>query len=288
MRVILLVLLCSTALSAMDIEGVRFARRTLLHEQARKHLDCGVGDVAHLGACTVLRGDFDGDGNPDFAAVTRRDKRVVVAVFPAAQDAAGPTGIMTLIEDTAPEAATQPMPGRDCVRLETTTEKDEAATRHWRLLRWDGAKWGHALEFTRQIARSAAKGRFSRVILTTIETGKRLELVTLSRDTLDGTELAGSTTQSASSLTLTKEGAYEKGPTEGEDTPVPTRVQLARTLEREGLVEIALEQARAAVEKAERDKLAENDARLLDARTLAQRLQARVDAARAVVKASSR
>lgn len=281
MRLLLLIVLCSPAVHAMDVEGVHFSRRTLLDEKARKHLGCGVAEVAPLSDCTVLKGDFDGDGKAGHAAVVRRDKQVVIAFFPADGKASAPAGILALTETTTPAAATQAMPGRACVRLETSASDGETKSVRWRLLRWDGAAWTMALDFTRGTVRDSARGRFHRESTTSIESGARLELVTTSHDALDGIELAGSATRTAALLTL-KDGVYHKGASAGEETPIPTRVQLARTLEREGLVELALEQAQAAVDKAVREKLADNDARLLDARSLRQRLQARVEAAKAV------
>jgi hypothetical protein len=281
MRLLLLMLLCSPAVHAMDVEGVHYSRRTLLDESARKHLGCGVAEVAPLSECTVLSGDFDGNGKADKAAIVRRDKRVVIALFPDNADATAPAGVLALTEASTPAAATQAMPGRDCVRLETSDGKGETRSVQWRLLRWDGSAWVVALDFTRGTTRDSARGRFHRESTTSIETGAKLELLTTSHDALDGVELPGSATRSATLLTL-KDGVYHKGASAGEETPIPTRVQLARTLEREGLVELALEQAQAAVDKAVREKLADNDARLLDARSLRQRLHARVEAGKAV------
>lgn len=282
MRSLLLLALFSAPLMAMDAEGVRLARRTLLDEGARKYLDAGVGDVGALSACQVLRGDFDGDGKADFAAVVRNGKAVVAALFPASRDASAPLSIMKLRMEIAPDARVVATVGRDCVCLQTLRKTDvDGETREiteGKLLRWhDG--WLDALQFTPAQTRVAAQARFRRETTARVETrGAKCELVTESRDLLDGKELEGSQTRTTAELTVAEGGAFVLGKSSGEDTPVPTRVQLARTLEREGLLQLAVEQAREATAKAERDKLAANDARLLDARAVQQRLEARLAA----------
>jgi hypothetical protein len=282
-RLLIMLLTCPVALSAMDIEAVRFARRALLDAEARKHLQCGVGEVEHLSACHFAKGDFDGDGKADEAALTRRDKKAVLALFAAGREQASPTGIMLLSNEPDSSAAVQKMPGRDCLSVSIVARHEDTETTCCRLFRWDGKSWVQALEFNSSVTRTEARGRFRRETRTGIEVcDAKAELVMTSRDVLDGKELAGSATRTTVMLELTTEGAYCKGASAGEDTPIPTRVQLARTLEREGLDALALEQAEAALAKAERDKLAENDARLLDARALRQRLKTRVEAARAV------
>lgn len=277
MRLLALLVLVAPALSAMDADSLRFARRTLLNEQARKHLDARVGEVANINTCVVLAGDFDGDGKPDSAAVICRDRRLVLALFPAWPEAEAPISILMLTTDKEPSAAVSTLPGRDCVALSEKSNTEELHLTSTELWRWQEGTWRKALSYTALECRRAAAGRFERLTTTRIAGREGVaELITESRDTLDGTDLEGSRTRTTIALSVDSNGLYVRGKSSGEDTPVPTRVQLARTLEREGLLDLALEQAAAAVTKAERDKLASNDARLLDARALHQRLEARI------------
>ena len=96
-------------------------------------------------------------------------------------------------------------------------------------------------------------------------------------------ESAGATTpfDQAQAITdwLRDNITYDLGiaaPPQGNTVPVATRAQMARTLEREGLLAPALEQVGIAIAQAQQEGVQANDARLLDARSLQMRLQARL------------
>lgn len=285
MRLALLCVLLSPVLCAMDAEAVRFARRTLLDPSARRHLKADVRDLAALSACTVLRGHFDGDEKPDSAAVVRHDKNLVVALFPGRSETEAPAIVQTLTLDQVPTVDMVHLPGRDCVRLSTDLEQParpplaaSSSSVRWTILRIHKDAWQESLCFTHSSTRRIQ--RMERLQTTTIEVqGGKVFLATVAVDKLDAIELPGSRATTRVGLSLDAEGRFRSGDTTGTAVPVATRTQIARMLEREGLLEAALEQANEAARQAEREQLPADDARWMEARSMQQRLRARLPAA---------
>lgn len=279
MRLAMLCILLSPVLCAMDAQGVRFARRTLLDESARKHLRAEVGDVAPLAGCTVLQGDFNGDGKPDQAALVWRDRACALGLFEEGAEA--PSAVRLWTPDQTPTAATLNVAARDCVRLETSSSGNSGPrsveTVHWLILRWHDGAWCEALDIVRSQTTTSGGGRLRSVLTREIATENgTTQLVETATDLLDGKLLEGSATRRTSTLTATAEGKLTVAPPQGNTVPVATRAQMARTLEREGLLAPALEQVGIAIAQAQQEGVQANDARLLDARSLQMRLQARL------------
>lgn len=279
MRLAMLCILFAPMLCAMDAQGVRFARRMLLDESVRKHLRAEVGDVAPLAGCSVLQGDFNGDGKPDQAALVWRDRACALGLF--ADNDGAPTALKLWSPDKPPTASALPLPGRDCVRLETTHSATSGArsvdTVHWQILRWHDGTWREALAMDRSQATTSGGGRLRSVVTREVVTVHgALQLVESASDLLDGKLLEGSATRRTAQLTVATDGGYLAAELQGNTVPVATRAQMARTLEREGLLAPALEQVGIAIAQAQQEGVQANDARLLDARSLQMRLQARL------------
>ncbi|MBE7490956.1 MAG: hypothetical protein HS108_04265 [Planctomycetes bacterium] len=278
----LCLLFFTPGLAAMDADGCRFARRVLLDESARRHLGAEVGDLRQITHCTVLRADFDADGADDQAALVRNGKACVLALFGA--DRASPTGVRLWTSEPEPVVAVLVVAGRACVRVETARQERsagvETAIRHWQCVVWRRGDWQPVLEFEQSRTTIGAGGRVVRRCTREIEvSGATTVLVARAADLLDDKVLEGSETCRRSSLAWDADGALQIGAPDSADVPVATRVQIARTLEREGLVAAALDQAADALAQAEREKLKPNDSRLLDAQALRLRLLGRLPAA---------
>lgn len=279
-----LCVLLAGPLAAMDADALRYARRVLLDEAARKTLGMEVRDLGGLTACDTVKGDFDGDSKPDVACVARKDLQCVVALFSgkAAKDA--PDSTFSLQTASAPVAGVLKLAGRDAVRLEfsvtAATQAETVQTRTWVILRWNDTAWVNALELEAWRKRESGARFRTEASAEITTTGSTMTWTRRTREYLDGKVLQGADTTTSGTLKIMSDGRLEVLADQAPATPVPTRVQLARTLEREGLPQIALEHARAAVTQAESEKLPRDDARLLDARALKQRLQARVESAK--------
>jgi len=283
MRFALLIILLAPTLCAMDGESSRFARRILLNEEARKHTGVEVGDLTALTGCELFKADFDGDGTPDTAALMRRDLKLVLAFFPGRVEADAPKGIRCWTATEAVGAALLKLQMQVCIRCETVHESNdmESATRRtdWQLWRWHKDAWCEAMTITAALVRSSGGGRVVHQRTCIVSDKPRLELVETSRDLLDGKELEGSGVRRTAPIAVDASGKFVAGAFAGAEVPIATRTQLARTLERTGLLAPALEQAEKAVAQAERENLKPDDARLLDARSLHMRLQSRLPAA---------
>jgi hypothetical protein len=278
--VAVLCVLLAGPLAAMDAEALRYARRTLLDEAARKHLGIEVRDLGGLSACELARGDFDGDGKADIACIARKDLHGVVALFSGKAEKDAPDGCHCMQLVSAPQADVLNLAGRDGVRLEFSAtaalEGGSLQTRTWTILRWHTTAWVIALEVEGWRQRKTGTRFRSEASAEITTAGVTMKLVRRTREYLDDKLLEGADTTTSSELKLGQDGHFEIAADAAPATPVPTRVQLARTLEREGLPQIALEHASAALTQAESEKLPRDDAMLLDARALKQRLQARV------------
>ncbi|MBX3475792.1 MAG: hypothetical protein KF754_15585 [Planctomycetes bacterium] len=277
MRILLLMFVLSSPLAAMDAEAARFARRVLLHESARKHLGIEVGDIASVRECTLVRGDFNGDAVPDVAALVSRDGAWALALFDGSAKGDSPAGVHLFRQQNAVAAERLALSGHDAIGLDTTESTDDGHTQQTTVrttvLRWHQNGWVRGLEFVRTLKRTS--GRVSRIEATSLEhAAGRLSLVGSGHDLLDGQELANSRFSHHTPLTIACDGSLTSGATTRHDVPVPTRTQLARTLEREGLLAAALEQSQLAVRQADADLLPADDARRLDAKALHQRLAA--------------
>ncbi len=248
-------------------EAARWARRALLDDAVRKHLQLDIGEYQPLD--TALFTPCDIAGKALHAVALRHGEATVVSV----QDNLQCLGRCAFRTQGTLAISTQVLAGRTWILIDETTTADNQQTTLRRILSLRGGELAVRQSWTHSYSQRIRR-RFERTVASTLrEDGQALLLTTITRDLLDGETLPDAMGQQVLRLTPQPDGSLR---TQVElDRPVTPAVKLrqARTLEREHLEEPALLLAREAREQT--DSLPANDARRLDASALVARLEAR-------------
>jgi hypothetical protein len=248
-------------------EASRWARRALLDDAVRKHLQLDVGEVDPLG--TVLFTPCDFEGQSLHAVALRHGETTVVSIQRnlecLGRCAFRTTGALSL--------TTQVLAGQTWVFVDETEQGTNKTTTLRRLLNLRGGELAVRQSWTQSLSQKIGK-RFERVVQSTLRADvNALVLTTTTADRLDEKTLQDAEAEQVLRLTPQPDGSLR---TEVErDRPVTAAVKLrhARTLEREHLEEPALMLAKEARDQT--DKLPAGDARRTDASALVARLEAR-------------
>ncbi len=265
--------LCLAALAPLralegDADAKRWARRALLDETTRKHMNVEVGEVEPLTLALCAKGDFG--AADEQAVVLRRDAATAVVIMRGTT----PLGRCTFSTTGALVLATRKLAGHSWVLLDETSELAGASSTLRRLISLcDGQlsirqSWVHAA--TVKIGKRFVREQTSDLR----EQSDSLLLTTRIVDRLDGKAMADCESETVLKLTPQPDGSLRAEVDSDKPVPVAVRLRLARHLEREGLEEAALLLAREARQQSTR--LPAEDARRLDAAGLVARLEARV------------
>ncbi len=248
-------------------EASRWARRALLDDAVRKHLQLDVGEVGPLE--TVLFTPCDFEGQSLHAVALRHGDTTVVSI----QRNLECLGRCAFVTKGTLALSTQVLLGQTWVLVDETTQPTGKSTTLRRVLNLRGGELAVRQSWTHALSHKIGK-RFERVVQSTLRAdGNALVLTTTTTDRLDEKTLQDAEAEQVLRLTPQPDGSLR---TEVErDRPVTAAVKLrhARTLEREHLEEPALMLAKEARDQTE--KLPTNDARRLDASALVARLEAR-------------
>ncbi|MCC7509521.1 MAG: hypothetical protein IT464_09115 [Planctomycetes bacterium] len=277
--------LCVAALAPLraldgDADAKRWARRALLDEATRKHMNLDVGEVEPLTLALSAPGDF-GDAD-DRVVVVRRDAATAVVIMRGTT----PLGRCTFSSTGTLALATRKLAGQTWVLLDETSEQAGVSSALRRLIGLrDGQlavrqSWVHSA--TVKIGKRFVREQSSELR----EQGESLLLTTRVVDRLDGKAMADCESETILRLTPQPDGSLRAEVDRDKPVPVAVRLRHARTLEREGLEEAAMLLAREAREQSA--KLPAEDARRLDAAGLVARLEARLVPADKPVQVSPR
>ncbi|MBK8207472.1 MAG: hypothetical protein IPK87_11910 [Planctomycetes bacterium] len=282
---VLLGCLCVAALAPLraldgDAETKRWARRALLDEATRKHMNLDVGEVEPLTLALAAPGDF-GDAD-DQAVVVRRDAATAVVIMRGTT----PLGRCTFSTTGALTIATRKLAGQTWVLLDESSELAGVSSTLRRLISLRDSQLSVRQSWVHSATVKIGK-RFVREQSSDLrELGGSLLLTTLVVDRLDGKAMADCESETILKLTPQPDGSLRAEVDKDKPVPVAVRLRHARTLEREGLEEAAMLLAREAREQS--TKLPAEDARRLDAAGLVARLEARLLPADKPVQVSPR
>jgi hypothetical protein len=275
MRLLLILILFAPSLFALDMKDVdrdtcRYVRLALLKDDVRKHFGLRIGDFESLDQAVCVDVKMDG---ADQLLILRLDTKAagVLMLTGGKTDKAGEHCFFTVEHALVPAAIVD---GK-YVTLACSVG-DETLPIRSRLLRCQDGKPQVCFTWLSSEKLSLEAGRYT--IETSRVIAKReggLSLAETTEFLLDGKRVEGGLESSTTELADHPDGLTS---TTVKETPiaVTTHCAIARRLERDGLNDAALHHARAAKLRATLDKLAEDDARRLEAQTLTAKLEARL------------
>lgn len=268
MRLFLLLLVFTPPLFAIDLKDVdrdtlRYVRLALLKDDVRKHFGLRIGDFESLDqALTVTL-----DGSP--LLIVRLDTKAAAITIHTDGDADVAGAHLFFEVESCIEADALFDGGFAAVRCLAS----ENGPQKTRLLRLKKSALQLCLSWISAEQQSLEDGRYEIKTKRVLATGP--QLVETTEYLLDGKRVEGGI---ATRMTPLKDAAdaLELGEATTSPVSVTQHCAIARYLERDALNEAALLHARAAQEQAKLDNLAEDDARFLEAQTLAAKLEARL------------
>ena len=275
MRLLLILILFAPGLFALDLKNVdrdtcRYVRLALLKDDVRKHFGLRIGDFESLDQ--AVRVDVKMDGADHLLILRLGSKAAAVLIRTDGKaDKAGEHCFLDV--EHAIEA--EPIIGGAYVTVACRKGEEEQPVCK-RLLRCHDGEPQVCLTWLSSEETALERGRYLIDTRRAVErTDDGLTLVESTEYLLDGKRVEGGLESRATTLADSQDGFTLDTVTE---TPIPvaTHCAIARKLERDGLNEAAQHHARAAKLRATLDKLAENDARRLEALALAARLEARL------------
>ncbi|MCB9893286.1 MAG: hypothetical protein H6839_02430 [Planctomycetes bacterium] len=275
MRLLLVLILFAPSLLALDLKDVdrdtcRYVRLALLKDDVRKHFGLRIGDFESLDQ--ALRADVE-MGTAKHLLVLRLGTKAAAVLIETdgRADKAGESCFFEVEHSlTIAEA-----PGGNHVSLACSIGEEALPVRS-RLLRYHEPKLQVCLTWTSREQLSLENDRYTIETTRTVENDdKGYRLRELTEYLLDGKRIEGGI-ESKDTALRDDDAGLSRGQVTETPVPVATHCAIARRLERDGLNDAALYHARAAKLRATLDKLAEDDARRLEAQALAAKLEARL------------
>jgi hypothetical protein len=263
-------LLLVPPLAALDAtpEATRWARRALLDETVRKHLELRVGETDLLN--TVLFAPCDIDGAPAHAVVLRRNETSVVTIQRNLQC----LGRCVFKSSGGLQLSSRVLVAQTWIFVDETAVSEGQSVTHRRILNLRGSELAVRQSWVRSISLTMDK-RFRRELAAELRADNgALVLTTRVTDQLDGEAMQDGESEQVLRLTPQPDGSLRTQVELDKPVAVSVRLRHARTLEREHLHRAALMLAREARDAAA--KLPADDARRLDADGLVSRFEARI------------
>lgn len=247
-------------------ESNRWARRALLNEHVRAHLQLEIGETAPLNTMLFTPGDFSGPGH---VVLLRRDETTVVTVQRGLECVAH----CRFKADGELEISTRILAGQPWIFVDETTSGKGETTTLRRLIGLRGKELVVRQSWLKSASRIADE-RFERRTETELRAdGDALMLTTRVMDQLDGEIMADAESEQVLRLVPQPDGSLRTEVIRDKPVTLAVKLRHVRTLERERLGAAALMLAREAAGQAER--LPSQDARRLDATALVARLESR-------------
>jgi hypothetical protein len=269
MRLLLLLLCLAPPLFAIDLEDVdrdtlRYVRLALLKDEVRKHFGLRIGEFESLDqALTVNLG-----GSP-LLLVRLGQKAAAVRI--CTEDKTDTADVHLFIEvETRIEAA----PLLDDAFVAVRCLVSEDGPQKTRLLRIKDGKLQLCLAWISVEQRELERGRYE-IRTTRTLAGPTLKLIEKTEYLLDGKRVDGALAERKTTMDDTAE-ALTFGAVQDSPISVTQHCAIARRLERDALNEAALHHAHAALDQAKAERLADDDARCLEAQALSAKLEARL------------
>jgi hypothetical protein len=267
MRLLLLMLCLAPPLFAIDLEDVdrdtlRYVRLALLKDDVRKHFGLRIGDFESLDQALTVKLD----GSP-LLLIRLETKAAAVLIRTGKADTAGAHLFFEV--ETRIEAEAQIEGAFAAVRCLTSEDGPQKT----RLLRLKQDELQLCLSWISMERQTLEAGRYQ--IKTTRALASGPKLTETIEYLLDGRRVDGGFAERTTSLDDTADG-LEYGAVADAPVSVTQHCAIARRLERDALNEAALHHARAALEQAKSENLADDDARNLEAQALAAKLEARL------------